>query len=80
MKHRPKKLFIHNPVKGMDYAVPLHLQRLCSQCLKPMPLDYYHWQSETEVTIVYLCAHKDTGRYKIVKAQLNRLRVLIGAD
>jgi len=63
---------IKNPHNGKTLALPNSVLRLCAQCLEPMPLDYVRWDSETEVTLMYLCQHKGTSRYKTVRATVDK--------
>lgn len=67
-----KKLYIHHQYTGRAVEVPSSCQRLCAQCLNPMHLDYYRWDSETEVVIMYVCSHPGTGRFKRVQATLDK--------
>ena len=67
-----KQLKILNPHTGRNIIVPPACMRLCAQCLNPMPLDYFRWDSEHSVTLMYLCQHKDTGRFKRVVATLDK--------
>ena len=67
-----KKTSIINPHNNVRIYLPPHLLRLCGQCLNPMPVNYYRWNSETEVTIMFLCSHKGTSRFKRVDAKLDK--------
>jgi hypothetical protein len=67
-----KKTQIWNFDHTIKITVPPSCQRLCAQCLNPMPIHHYHWQQQHEVHIVYLCQHRSTGRFKSVVAKLDR--------
>lgn len=67
-----RKMTILTPISNNRVEVPASCQRLCAQCLEPMPLDYYHWENETTVHLIYLCQHSNTSRFKRVAATLDR--------
>lgn len=67
-----KPRLIKNPHTGKVIELPNSVLRLCAQCLEPMPLDYVRWDSETDVTLMYLCQHKETSRYKTVRAKVDK--------
>lgn len=64
------RIWNYNHTKKVD--VPPSCMRLCAQCLNPMRLDRYFWMSETEVDMAYVCEHRQTSRYKVVSAKLDK--------
>jgi hypothetical protein len=63
---------IVNPHTNRKVEIPARFQRLCAQCLNPMPLHNAWWSSENTVELVYLCQHKLSARFKRVQATLDK--------
>jgi hypothetical protein len=66
------QLKIYHPNWRAWIVVPAQHQRRCSICKDPMTLDHYHYQTETVVSLKYLCNKKDHARIKIVIACVDK--------
>jgi hypothetical protein len=67
-----KKLKIYHPNWCTWIEVPARHQRRCDVCKQVMTLDGYHYNTETVVSLRYLCQKRDHARIKLVVTTLDK--------